>query len=276
MTKRSTKEQRNIELERFLAELRRRSLYTQKHSLPPLVVNNVDASPMVLVPGGKFEMGDGLDEDCGKHSVYLDSYYIGMYMVTNRQYKVFIDATGHRAPSQGAWIDAVSVWQGDTFPEEFATHPVVCVNWDDAKTYAEWAGCMLPTEAQWEKAAKGLQGYLYPWGDDWDEDKCRNRSNRLQDLTSEVYGYPDGVSGYGTWNQSGNVYEWCADWYGERYPETGSRENPEGPGEGSLRHERGSCWRYSDSLSFRCSKRSFCVPGALNDFRGFRIVKRLS
>lgn len=259
-------------LETILNEFRSQSLRPEGERLPPIVINKRDHSPMVLVPKGKFTMGDDLDAECPAHTVYLDAFYIGVYTVTNRRYKAFIDATGHRAPSQGAWIDAVSVWQGDSFPEEYADHPVVCVSWEDARAYAAWANCTLPTEAQWEKAARGPEGLLYPWGEKWDENNCRNRANRGNGTTAPVYGYPEGVSGYGTWNQSGNVYEWCNDWDGGSYPRNEVRENPEGPEEGSFRIDRGCCWRYTDPAAFRNARRSHAVPGALNDFRGFRLA----
>ncbi|MEC9486894.1 MAG: SUMF1/EgtB/PvdO family nonheme iron enzyme [Prosthecochloris sp.] len=257
----------------LLAELMRHSLCHEEQNLPPLVINLRDHSPMVLIAEGTSEMGDDLTSESPRHTVHLDTYYIGIYTVTNRQYKAFIDETGHRPPSQGAWIDAVSVWRDDQYPAEYADHPVVCVSWDDANAYAEWAGCRLPTEAEWEKAARGPQGYLYPWGDAWDETRCQNRDHRTGEPTCPVYAMPEGVSGYGTFNQSGNVCEWCADREGEAYPPGGVRENPSGPSTGSLRHDRGSCWRYGDPAAFRASTRSTSIASALNDFRGFRLVK---
>ena len=88
---------------------------------------------------------------------------------------------------------------------------VTHVSWDDARAYAEWAEGALPTEAQWEKAARGPKGGIYPWGDDWDPTRCRHSKNRGDETTYSVSAYPEGVSGYGTYNQAGNVYEWCAD-----------------------------------------------------------------
>lgn len=246
-----------IGLKAMLTDLRSRALRTGSQSHSPIIVNEQDNSVMVLVPAGPFHMGDGLGDGGPIRTVDLDAYYIGVYAVTNRQYKAFIDATGHRPPSQGAWIDAVSVWQGDRYPDEYADHPVVCVNWHDAHAYTEWANCHLPTEAQWEKAARGPKGFIYPWGDRWDENNCRNRSSRGNGTTAPVYGYPEGVSDYGTWNQCGNIYEWCDDWQDPREP--------------SHRSDRGCCWRYSDPAEFRSARRSAAVPGALNDFRGFRL-----
>ena len=98
-------------------------------------------------------------------------------------------------------------------------------------------------------------------GDRWDENNCRNRNNRGADSVAPVYAYPEGVSGYGTWNQSGNVMEWCSVWH----EETDSANTASG--EESLRQERGGCWRYPDKFAFRCSQRSFVVSKAVNDFR---------
>ena len=250
----------------ILTELRRLALCPSGGELPPVIVNEQDSSPMVLVPAGSFTMGDDLDKESPQRTVTLDAFYISVYAVTNRQYRAFVQATGHRPPNIGARIDSLSVWHEDGCPEEFDDFPVVLINWDDAEAYAQWAGCRLPTEAEWEKAARGPEGLIYPWGDRWDENNCRNRNNRGADSVAPVYAYPEGVSGYGTWNQSGNVMEWCSVWHEET--DSGNAST----GEDALRQERGGCWRYPDKFAFRCSQRSFVVSKAVNDFRGFRMV----
>jgi len=253
-------------VEDLLTDLRSRSICPAGQELPPIVINEQDGSPMVLVPAGRFDMGDGLDTESPQRTVFLDAFYISVYAVTNRRYKAFVQATGHRPPNIGARIDSVSVWQGNSCPEEFDDHPVVLINWDDAEAYARWANCRLPTEAQWEKAARGPEGFIYPWGDRWDENNCRNKYNRGEGSAAPVYAYPEGVSGYGTWNQSGNVMEWCSSWHGEENSGDASS------GEESLRQERGGCWRYPDKTAFRSSQRSSVVSKAMNDFRGFRLA----
>ena len=235
----------------------------------PLIVNEHDGSPMVLVPTGEFEMGDGENDNCPKHRVHLDAYYIGIYCVTNRQYKMFVDDTDHRPPSPQNVFDA-AVWQGNTYPEAYADHPVVCVSWDDALTYASWAGCRLPREAEWEKAARGQQGYRYPWGNEWDESKCRNKKNLG---TCPVWAYPEGVSGYGTYNQSGNVWEWCSDRYDEEYYYNSPYENPKGPKRGFGLVFRGGGWSEGDPSYFRCARRMGYDSGYRLDYRGFRLVR---
>ena len=250
----------------FLSELRSRAISPSDKALAPVVVNEKDGSPMVLVPAGRFTIGDDLDRESPQRSVHLDAFYISVYAVTNRQYRAFVEATGHQPPNIGARIDSLSFWREEGCPEEFDDYPVVLISWEDADAYAKWAGCRLPNEAEWEKAARGPEGMLYPWGDSWDENNCRNRNNKGEESVAPVYSYPEGVSGYGTWNQSGNIMEWCSVWEGGDDP--GSVTD----GDDALRQERGGCWRYPDKFAFRASQRSFVVPKAVNDFRGFRLV----
>jgi formylglycine-generating enzyme required for sulfatase activity len=231
-----------------------------------------DGSVLALVPGGVFEMGDGQGTDCAKHRVHMDGYYIGVYCVTNGQYAAFVKATGHRAPDKADYGSAV--WTGGRCPEEKLHHPVVCVSWDDAMAYAKWSGCELATEAQWEKAARGLQELLYPWGNDWDAGKCRNHKNKGRGETCAVWEYPDGASGYGTYNQSGNVWEWCRDWYGDKYySEQGAGRNPAGPSTGSYRVYRGGCWYDGGASYCRGALRDWHDPAYRIGDLGFRLVR---
>jgi formylglycine-generating enzyme required for sulfatase activity len=239
----------------------------------PLVVNERDGSVLVYVPPGEFEMGDGEASNCPKHRVSLDGYYIGIYAVTNAQYKRFVDATGHRAPDKADY--GTAVWQGKSFPSAKEDHPVVCVSWDDAQAYAKWAGLSLPTEAQWEKAARGPRNWKCPWGDTWDGDRCRHSGNKGSETTCVVYGYPRGVSGYGCYNMSGNVWEWCADWYDAEYYTKGPARNPRGPDVGSLRVIRGGCW-FSDAGVCRAACRDWGEPSDRYDGLGFRLARSVS
>ena len=199
----------------------------------PLAVNVKDGSVLVYVPAGVFEMGDGQDNDCPKHRVEVSAYWIGIYAVTNGQYLKFVRETGHRAPEAADYGEPV--WRNGGFPAEKADHPVVCVSWADAVAYARWSGCRLPTEAEWEKAARGPEGSLYPWGNEWDAAKCRHAGNEGSQTTCAVYAYPTGVSGYGTYNQSGNALEWCSDWYDADYYRNSPACDPRGPDGGSSR-----------------------------------------
>ncbi len=226
------------------------------------LTNPKDGSELVLVPAGEFEMGDGQEGDCPKHTVYLDAYYIGRYCVTNAQYARFVEETGQRAPRNGLWQEAAK-----------ADHPVTDVSWDDAQAYAAWAGLPLPTEAQWERAARGPANTLYPWGDDWDASRCRNSANRGSETTAAVDEYPSGISGYGTYQQSGNVWEWCADWYDDDYYQQSSRANPTGPTGGSSRVARGGGWRYGHASDCRGAYREWLDSAFRDGNLGFRLVR---
>jgi formylglycine-generating enzyme required for sulfatase activity len=253
-----------------------KGLYREVH---PLIRNMKDGSVLALVPGGVFEMGDGQGTDCAKHRVHMDGYYIGVYCVTNGQYAAFVKATGHRAPDKADYGSAV--WTGGRCPEEKLHHPVVCVSWDDAMAYAKWSGCELATEAQWEKAARGQNNFIYPWGEAWDARKCRNDKNKGSGQTCAVWEYPVGASGYGTYNQSGNVWEWCRDWYGEKYySEQGAGRNPAGPASGLRRFSRsarrvgrGGSWLCVGASRCRGTDRRRCDPAYRCGDRGFRLVR---
>jgi sulfatase modifying factor 1 len=231
----------------------------------PLAVNAKDGAIMVYVPEGEFEMGDGKGSDCPKHRVFLSAYWIGVYAVTNGQYLKFMKERGHRAPNNSAHREPGK-----------AAHPVTDVAWDDAVAYARWAGCQLPTEAQWEKAARGPRGLIYPWGDAWDASRCRHDKNRGNETTCAVQGYPKGVSGYGTYQQSGNVWEWCADWYDDGYYGKSPERDPRGPEGGSYRVHRGGSWGYGAPDIFRGALRNWFGPGYRSDNLGFRLVRTRS
>jgi formylglycine-generating enzyme len=240
------------------------SAWLKSGALPPLVRNVKDGSVLVWVPGGEFEMGDGKDEDCPKHRVHLDGYYIGVSCVTNRQYGQFVRESKGREPGNSKWKD-----------EALADHPVVDVSWEDASAYAKWAGCELATEAQCEKAARGPAGWIYPWGNEWEGGKkCRNDKNKGSEQTAPVYGYAAGASGYGTYQQSGNVLEWCRDWYDEKYYERrGANCNPTGPEIGLYRVIRGGGWWAAGASGFRGANRAWHGPGCRYSNLGFRLVR---
>ena len=218
----------------------------------------------VRIPAGEFEMGDGGHSDCPRHRVWLDAYDIGVYCVTNAEYGQFVQTAAHRPPNNDRWNNP-----------SYADHPVTDVSWDDARAYAEWARCELPTEAQWEKAARGPQGYVYPWGNEWNETKCHNSAGSRKEGTAPVDAYPEGVSGYGTYQQSGNVWEWCRDWYdGASYTSPDAARNPEGPPRGSRRVCRGGSWWSGYASFFRGAYRNRDDPSIRSGCLGFRLVRR--
>lgn len=165
----------------------------------------VDDPNMVYVEGGEFVFGsDSTNEDeSPQQTVYVDAFNIDKYPVTCAQYKEFVDATGHATPRN---------WKEGAIPEGAENTPVVWVTWHDATAYAEWAGKRLPTEIEWEKAARGTDGRAYPWGDTFDQAKCNSREGNLK-ATSPIDSYPDSASPYGAMDMSGNVWEWTSDWY---------------------------------------------------------------
>lgn len=148
----------------------------------------------------------------------------------------------------------------------------MCVDWDQANTYCKWAGKQLLTEAQWEKAAKGTDGRIYPWGNEWDASKsCYN-----QQSTCAVGSYPQGASPYGVMDMAGNVWNWCRDWYGANYYANSPDRNPQGPGSGTLRMLRGGSWGFDYPAGLRASYRVNGSPTFRDDFGGFRCIRRVS
>ncbi|MBM3238448.1 NACHT domain-containing protein [Candidatus Poribacteria bacterium] len=170
---------------------------------------------MALIPAGEFQMGshDGGNNEKPLHTVYLNAFYIDVYPVTNTQYRKFIEATGHPKPQY---------WNDESFNQP--QQPVVGVTWYDAMAYAEWSGKRLPTEAEWEKAARGgLVGKKYPWGDEEPNDKKANYAENVG-KTTPVGSYPP--NGYGLYDMAGNVWEWCLDEYKEDFYKTSPQNNP--------------------------------------------------
>jgi formylglycine-generating enzyme required for sulfatase activity len=220
-----------------------------------------DGSEMILIPAGEFLMGsppeEGNSDEHPQHTVYLDAFYIDKYEVTNAQYKKFMDATGHAAPS---W------WNDNNFnkPEQ----PVVGVTWFDAEAYCKWANKRLPTEAEWEKAARGTVGRRYPWGNEvpnaggiWRANYYIGE-NGVDDgfqYAAPVGSFPAGVSPYGIHDMAGNVLEWVADWYDGGYYSVSPKNNPKGPNSGSVRVLRGGAWLGSVNL-LRAASRIWDFP----------------
>lgn len=226
----------------------------------PEAITASDGSPMVLIPAGPFMMGSdsGPISEQPAHEVTLDAFYIDQYEVTNARYANCV-ATG------ACSLPGCTTAYND--PDK-ADHPVVCINWQKADTYCYWRGDRLPTEAEWEKAARGTDGRLWPWGDASPNEALLN-FNRNVDDTTPVGSYPDGVSPYGVYDLAGNVFEWVADWYSQDYYATTPSQNPEGPDAGEYKIVRGGSWPDSDRY-VRTSYRSLSSPHALNDYSGFR------
>ena len=199
---------------------------------------------------------DALEDEQPQQRVYLDGYWMGKTPVTNAQYAAFVKATGHQAPGH---------WQSSTIPSGKEHHPVVNVSWEDAAAFCTWASQVtgrevrLPTEAEWEKAARGTDGRIYPWGNQApDKSRCNFAGN--ENGTTPVGQYsPQGDSPYGCVDMAGNVWEWCADWYDESYYKTAPARNPRGPQKGEDRVLRGGWWLYNE-LYARGAHRSRFPP----------------
>ena len=155
-------------------------------------------------------------------------------------------------------------------------HPMVYVSWQDAVDYAKWAGVALPTEAQWEKAARGTDGRTYPWGNKWDASKCVNSIGKVLRVTESVGSYPAGASPYGCMDMAGNAYEWCTDWISPTYYADAPVRNPTGPRTGSSRALHGGSWNLNltgDFAYFRSALRGARPPTDRDAICGFRCVK---
>jgi len=208
-----------------------------------------DGAKMKLIPAGKFQMGsnDGDSDEKPVHTVDLDAYYIDAYEVTVGQYKTFIQATRHRAPD----------WSNVSKYSPTNNHPIIYVSWEDAKAYAQWGGASLPTEAQWEKAARGgLVGKKYPWGDTITHDDANYSGTGGKDKwdrTSPVGSFP--ANGYGLYDMAANVYEWCLDAYESDYYGRSPDHNPVNNNFTSVKRRvvRGGSW--DDSCILRCASR---------------------
>ncbi len=231
-------------------------------SKPPLLPTKKgkDGAPMVLVPEGEFTMGspegEGRTNEHPEHAVHLDDFYIDQYEVTVDRYQRFLKQKSHRQPL---------FWDQVKSPRD-EQKPVVGVDWHDANTYCEWAGKRLPTEAEWEKAARGTDKRTYPWGEfrpnsstanfgkDWSE-------TFYTDRLKNVGTYERGKSPYGTYDMAGNVWEWVADWYAADYYQSSPKRNPKGPPSGDYRAVRGGTWDLAPS-SLRAASRDWYTPSS--------------
>ena len=226
---------------------------------PRVAVSSDSASKMeVQIPAGYFLMGDSRDKNAPVHKVYLDSYWVDTREITNAQYREFVTGTGHAAPRY--WGEA---------KYNDPNQPVVGVSWHDANAYCSWKGKRLPTEAEWERAARGAQSRLYPWGDRFEVTRTNTRETRNR-RPMPVGTFPEGASSEGLLDMSGNVWEWCWDWFDDGYYRVSPLNNPTGPEAGKKRAIRGGGWsaphihmarrrgekpdKTYPSLGFRCAR----------------------
>lgn len=231
-----------------------------------------------MVPAGEFWMGsDEYDDEKPRRRVHLDAFMIDKYEVTNQQFK------GRGYERQYLWSPAGWQWRplsGRSQPERWAEpafnrpgQPVVGVSWYEAEAFCRFAGKRLPTEAEWEKAARGTDGRRYPWGDQWDSGRANSAESRLG-KPADVGSYPTGVNPYGAHDMAGNAWEWVQDWYDRDYYRQSPVQNPPGPPRGRSKVLRGGSW-YGSPVNLRAAYRSDGAPAARTDLLGFRCARGL-
>ena len=239
---------------------------------PPAEIIGKDGAPMVLVPASEFTMGTdkGDDDEAPIHRVFLDTFYLDKFEVTNGRFAKFVEAIQSEPP----W----GFTDKDT-PVTHADRPVRWVSWMDAMGYCLWAGKRLPTEAEWEKAARGTDGRVYPWGND--QPTTAHAVFGLKEGGSEtvspVGNRDKGKSPYGANDLAGNLYEWVTDWYAEDYYANFSKApaiNPRGPGEGTAKVQRGGSY-INNPYRLRSSFRTKGDPTEQDPNVGFRCAQEV-
>jgi formylglycine-generating enzyme required for sulfatase activity len=261
---------------------------------PPQTVDD-GYGDYVLVPAGPFRMGDNFNEGNSRewpvHTVELDAYYIGKYPVTNGEFAKFRNDPGYDDPKlwPGGQVvpkDQSTVWARTGSRPDRANYPVTAVTWDQAVAYCNWLSAKtgkqyrLPTEAEWEKAARGTDQRRYPWGNEIDPSYTSYKEKPLN-----FVGFYDGskrsdlqthsnASPYGVFDMEGGVFEWCSDWYSPNYYAFSPRKNPAGPSEGAYRVLRGAS-QYEEPWELRAANRSSGAPSNENHhLLGFRCVRK--
>jgi formylglycine-generating enzyme required for sulfatase activity len=256
-------------------------------------------SQMVKIPSGTFKRGSSFEEtkgylaECKKYDkscslwwfkdeipdrlIFLKSFWIDKFEVSNIKYLEFVKATGHRPAlddsCETAKCDEGNLWDDTSFPERINNQPVTQVSWYDADAYCKWRGKRLPSEAEWEKAARGPGGNKYPWGNASPKNRATfQRKWRGVFTLTDVDSYPNGISIYGIHNMAGNVWEWVDDWYYINYYRNSRRKNPKGPANGEFKMVRGGSWvNFPDTL--RSALRRWSRPGVRFNDTGFRCAK---
>ena len=257
----------------------------------------VDNMTMIYIPAGEFPMGfisgdpDAKPNEKSQHTVQLSAFWIDRTEVTNRMFALFVQATGYRTDAERhgtgtiysinqdgiPWsMDVADVsWLHPHSPSDdisgLGNRPVVQVSWNDSSAYCKWAGRRLPTEAEWEMAARGTDGRMYPWGNTAPNKNLLNFDMQVGHST-DVGSYPGGASPYGALDMLGNAYEWVNDWYDPGYYDKSPAKDPQGPGSGSFRVIRGGAWNYGLDWT-RTTSRSELDPAASVETLGFRCAQ---
>ncbi len=250
---------------------------------PPQIITVANNTTMVLVPAGPFEMGSESGSDAEKpvHTVTLDAFHIDQYEVTNAQYAACVDAGACKPPYKTSSPTRVSYYGN----AEYNDYPVTYVDWNQAKTYCEWREARLPTEAEWEKAARGTDGRQYPWGNDFAgnrlnfcDSNCEfDHANKDYDDgyvdIAPVGSYSNGASPYDAYDMAGNVWEWVADGYASDYYSNSPAQNPTGPTSYSYQVLRGGSWNSYDNYARSAYRNYLIAPNVQNLNVGFRCAR---
>ena len=275
--------------------------------IEPILAGAGSLPDMVLVPPGEFFMGapsgsHALPDEQPERRIYLSGFWIDRHEATHADYLQFVQATGHRAPANAN--QAVTLWDKGRPLPGIEDHPVINISWDDAVAFCHWRNKRLPTEAEWEKAARGTDRRVYPWGDewemnfansasywagrkvefssgaDWDEFWLRGEGARISKergvkgevLTLPVGSFPAGASPYGLLDMAGNAAEWVQDWYNPNYYKEASLSDPTGPDRGAIKGMRGGSW-LKPAVSLRATDRDWGTIDGRPSGTGFRCAK---
>lgn len=221
---------------------------------------------MVLIPAGEFTMGSDQGVERPPHQVFVEAFEIDIFEVTNEEFERFVTATGYETEADKGGES--QTWR--SYAEGKPKHPVVKVSWNDAEAYCQWADKRLPTEAEWEKAARGTEGYIYPWGNEWDSTKANAKEGGHRGTTI-VGSFPEGASPYGVMDMAGNVAEWTTSWF-DAYPGYPGGDNEAQYFGEEYRVIRGGGW-FSAAEQVRTTERSCSSEDLRNDDVGFRCVR---
>lgn len=262
-----------------------------------------ESSPMVLIPEGPFlrgsPAGQGDPDEQPQRTIHLGAFYLDRYEVTNRQYQAFLKTTNHRVPEH-CCDPSYNLWKDTEIAPALLNHPVVNVDWFDAQSYCQWADKRLPTEAEWEKAAKGSEGRVFPWGNNWEPTRANgvsywagrdfatpeeakawwgdagaeiSQTKGIQGiLTMPVTALEQSATPTGLMHMAGNVWEWIADWYDPNYYATSPDRSPKGPETGEYKVLRGGAWLNHRHL-LRTTARDGSRPTMRNHGTGFRCAR---
>ena len=226
---------------------------------------------MLIIPAGAFWRGSpegvGLADERPHRRIELSAFEIDLVPVTFGDFAAFIEAGGYHA--RGLWTD--EGWQARSAHVTGPAQPVCGVSFFEAQAYAAYTGKRLPTEAEWEKAARGTDGRLFPWGNEWEEGRCSVRGHPVR-AAPAVGSFPSGASPYGAQDMAGGVWEWCADWYDAGYYASAPEQDPPGPPAGQLKVARGGAWN-ALPLQNRTANRNAWRPTARFSNLGFRCAR---